>query len=110
MESLKKKSEFDLTYSQGKFIQNSIFRLFVYDRKDHQDSKVSFVVSKKYGGAVQRNYLKRIMRECWRALDSVPEGKNYILLPKHRMKDAKFEEIKRAFNKLMEKANEKNSG
>lgn len=103
MESLKRQSEFDLTYSTGKVIQNSFFRLFALDRKDNEEPRTGFVVSKKFGNAVKRNKLKRRMKEAWRVLNNIPNGKNYILIPRNKAANSSFNDIKEGLFELIEK-------
>jgi len=103
MESLKKQSEFDLTYSKGKVLQNSFFRMFVYDRENAEEPQIGFVVSKKFGNAVKRNKLKRRMKEAWRMLNNISNGKNYILIPRKKAASSSFDEIKGKLFELIEK-------
>lgn len=68
-EKLKRKKTIDLLFSEGKSVSKYPLRL-VYVR-DHSDTcsgvKIGFSVSKRYfKNAVDRNYIKRILRESYR--------------------------------------------
>jgi len=67
-ERLCKKKEFDLVFSKGKAFYFSFLKAqYLFIKSDKPEIKVAFTVpSKKHKKAVDRNYLKRIMREIYR--------------------------------------------
>ncbi|MEM0541539.1 ribonuclease P protein component [Flavobacterium sp. j3] len=68
-EKLKSKKIIDLLFSEGKSVGKYPLRL-VYVQHDFEENvpvKMGVSVSKKYfKKAVDRNYLKRVLRECYR--------------------------------------------
>ena len=68
-EKLKSKKIIDLLFSEGKSVSKYPLRL-VYVKHDFEEDvslKLGVSVSKKYfKNAVDRNYFKRVLRECYR--------------------------------------------
>ena len=68
-EKLKSKKTIDLLFSEGKSVSKYPLRL-VYIQLDYEEDvplKMGVSVSKKYfKKAVDRNYYKRVLRECYR--------------------------------------------
>ncbi|WP_372473917.1 ribonuclease P protein component [Capnocytophaga sp. ARDL2] len=67
-EKLKKKKHIDLLFEQGKTVSNYPLRL-VYVPLENEENAIQFgvSVSKRYfKKAVDRNYYKRVLRECYR--------------------------------------------
>jgi len=76
---LRKKLEFSAVYSNRRLGGDL---LTLYYRTGCAESKAGFVVSKKVDKrAVERNRIKRILRECYRKNRSLlPEGTHVILI------------------------------
>ena len=77
---LKKEKDFNLVFSKGKRICSSTLTLVYFPAKE---IKVGFAVSKKHGGSVKRNRIKRLLRESFRSF--LPKiGKNFffVFIPK----------------------------
>lgn len=56
--------------------------------------KVGFIVSKKVGGAVTRNRVRRRLRETFRAIiPFIKDNVNYVVIARSSCGDADFEEI-----------------
>lgn len=77
---LKKEKDFNLVFSKGKRLFSSTLTLIYFPAKE---TKVGFAVSKKHGGSVKRNRIKRLLRESFRSF--TPQlGKNFffVFIPK----------------------------
>ncbi|MGQ9847395.1 MAG: ribonuclease P protein component [Bacteroidales bacterium] len=84
-EHLCKKKDFDLLFTSGKSLNHSFLKAqIVFVDSEKPEVKVAFAVSsKKIKRAVDRNYLKRIMREVYRKnkhllIDSLQDKSIYI--------------------------------
>ncbi len=67
-EKLKSKKKIDLLFSEGKSVSKFPLRL-VYTAVDDSEVVINFGVSvskKHFKKAVDRNYFKRVLRECYR--------------------------------------------
>ena len=67
-EKLKSKKTIELLFSEGKSVAKYPLRL-VYSANQNQEEKLLFGVSvskKHFKNAVDRNYYKRVLRECYR--------------------------------------------
>ena len=48
---------------KGPIVNTELFRL---SYKNSRNYKIGFIASSKIGKSVKRNYVKRIIRECWK--------------------------------------------
>lgn len=62
---LRRQSEFDLMYREGKSYVNRCLVMYVLP-KPGSCGRVAFAAGKKLGCAAVRNRLKRLLRECYR--------------------------------------------
>lgn len=107
-EGLKKTNEFKRVFSQGnrRYGKYVIVYILSEQREGSGESRAGFIVKKSIGKAVQRNKIKRILREIWRL-----EGKelitesDVIILAKKEIAEASFTEIKQDLIRLLEKNN-----
>jgi len=64
----------------GKRIRFGCLRI-VYRINQLEYSRLGFAVSRKYGNAVQRNRMKRQLRNCFRASDCHGMGVDILVMP-----------------------------
>lgn len=104
MDTLKKQKEFESVYKNAKKYRDQRIRIYVLRAANVKESKVAFVVSKKFGNAVERNRIKRLMREAWRKVAVLPgAGYIFILLPQQKTIEFKPEDIAISIRRLLEK-------
>ena len=80
---LSRSRDFDAVYRQGRSVSTRYLTLHWFPREDDPDGapRLGLAVSKAVGNAVQRNRLKRQLRETWRELAAaVPHGRDYVLV------------------------------
>lgn len=91
MKRLKRPDEFQRCYRSGKVHKDSLVVLHVYDRKDDDSARIGFSVSRRVGKAVQRNRVKRWMKEAIRPIaDCLPKGVDLVFSARARALDAGF--------------------
>lgn len=79
---LKKEKDFDYVFKKGKKLFSSTLTM-LYAPAD--SIKVGYAVSKKHGGSVVRNRIKRILRESFRSFAPLlRENFFFIFIPKVR--------------------------
>ncbi len=77
---LKKEKDFNKVFKEGKRLFSNSLTLVYLPSKE---LKVGFAVGKKHGGSVQRNRIKRLLRESFRSF-SPEKMKNFffVFIPK----------------------------
>ena len=99
MKTIKSKQDFELVFSRGKRINNSLLRIRVARR-----GRVAFVAPKRLGNAVYRNRCKRVLREAARACDMPRDGYDVILFSTAGTHDSSPELVAAALQKMLAKA------
>ncbi len=79
---LKKNYQYNYVYKHAKSVGDRYF-LVLYCTSNVAQSKVGFSVSKKYGGAVERNRIRRQMKAVMSALmPQLKSGYNLVIIPR----------------------------
>lgn len=115
--SLKKNRDFQFTYRVGKSVGCRLFTLiYVRDRRKPRKPKngalqteahvrVGFSVSKKVGNSVQRNRVKRRLREALSPyLQEICPGHNLIFIARPSVLDEPFLSLKHTVLQMLKKA------
>lgn len=90
---LLKRSEF-LAVRGGAKRRGPLFLLEVLERGDVMPPRVGLTVTKKAGNAVQRNRIKRRLREIVRAqADEMTTGSDYVIVGRSELLKARFTDI-----------------
>lgn len=100
-----KKKDFDIIFKQGQGFKQEFLYLKI-KRNDLQSSRFGFIVSKKFSKkAVERNKIKRRLREIIGAkLLQVKQGLDVIIIVMPGAEN-NFQKIEQVINKLFRKAN-----
>jgi ribonuclease P protein component len=85
---LSRSGDFDRVYRDGRSHSNRYLVLYAFPRdaeaersEDDEDVRLGVSVSRKVGGATERNAVKRALREAFWALgDLLPEGYDFVLV------------------------------
>ena len=94
MERLKQRADF-VAAAGGAKIPAAAFVLQARDRGDNYPARVGFTVSKKVGGAVERNRVRRRLREVVRlsAAERLLAGTDYVLIGRSPALDLPFDRM-----------------
>jgi ribonuclease P protein component len=102
---LRKDKEFKRVYRWGKKYLNNYFVLYQISN-GLKTNRFGFTVSKKVGKAVERNYLKRRLREiCHRQNSQLVTGFDLVIIPRKPAKRADFPKLNEKLRQLFERAN-----
>jgi ribonuclease P protein component len=82
---LSRSGDFDRVYREGRSHANRFLVLYAFPRgereSDEDDTRLGISVSRKVGGAVERNAVKRALREAFWSLDpEVPGHHDFVLV------------------------------
>lgn len=112
---LSRSAEFDRVYRQGRSHGNRFLVLYTFPRGDAatpelgEGPRLGVSVSRKVGGAVQRNLIKRLLREAF-ALESerLPLGTDVVVVARPDARDLAEREgldgVRTALSELVERA------
>ena len=106
---LSRSAEFDRVYRQGRSHAGRDLVLYVFPRGDDDgEPRLGLSVSRKVGGAVERNRVKRVLREAFaRESGRLPAGSDAVVIARHGARDLDAREglagIERALSELIDK-------
>lgn len=114
---LRRRPEFRRVQTRGRRVHTSHFLIILLPRPD-QGQKLGITVTKKVGTAVQRNRVKRLVREVFRRhRDRFPRGADLVVIAKRgapalRQADVEGELLRaeRAMQSALRKAREEATG
>jgi ribonuclease P protein component len=101
-ERLTTRSEYLLVQQHGTRIHLRDLLVFVYPRPEGR--RIGITASTKVGGAVERNRIKRLLREVWRReRDTLPEGYDIVFVAKRSATGLTYEELRRQLAELAQR-------
>jgi ribonuclease P protein component len=103
VERLRQRADF-LAAAAAMKLPTAAFVLQVRKRNDEGPLRVGFTVSRRVGTAVERNRVRRRLKEVVRLCAGLPAGNDYVLVGRRealsRPFDAMVEDFKRAIARL----------
>jgi ribonuclease P protein component len=77
---LSRSRDFDAVYRQGRSVSSRFLTLYWFPQEEPAAPRFGLSVPKAVGGAVERNRIKRQLREAWQArIDRIDSGCDYVL-------------------------------
>ena len=77
---LTRSGDFDRAFKDGTSKANRHAILYRFPRGDSDDARLGVSVSRKVGGAVERNKVKRCLREQFWGIDGADPGSDYVVV------------------------------
>jgi ribonuclease P protein component len=86
---LSRSRDFDAVYRRGRSVSTRFLVLYWFPRDDEGEPRLGIAVPKGSGSAVERNRVKRRLREAWRVrIGQVPAGRDYVLIARPALGEA----------------------
>ncbi|HVE67569.1 MAG TPA: ribonuclease P protein component [Solirubrobacteraceae bacterium] len=105
---LSRSADFERVYRKGRSQGNRHLVVYAFPRGDSSDGpRLGVSVSRKVGGAVHRNRVKRLLREAFRArTDALPAGHDFVIVARPEVRELAEREgldgVGRALDELLE--------
>ena len=106
---LSRSAEFERVYRQGRSSANRHLVLYTFPNPSVEHPRLGLSVSRKVGGAVERNRVKRLLREAFdHARDDLRPGHDLVVVARPEAKELAEREglagVHAALGELLEKA------
>jgi ribonuclease P protein component len=107
---LSRSAEFDRVYREGRSHASRHLVVYSFPREhDDDEPRLGVSVGRKVGGAVERNRVKRLLREAfWATADALPDGHDFVVVARPDAGELARGEgeagIERALRELLAKA------
>lgn len=101
--SLKKNESFRQVYNRGKSMANR--QLVLYHLPNNmEENRVGFSISKKYGKAVERNKLRRRLKEILRKCEMDKAGYDFVFIARLGARELDYHALEKSVNHLFRKS------
>jgi ribonuclease P protein component len=105
---LSRSADFDRVFRHGRSHAGRELVLYVFPRGEAEEPRLGLSVSRKVGGAVQRNRVKRLLREAFELEGGrLPAGTDAVVVARHEANALAEREglagIRRALGQLLER-------
>jgi ribonuclease P protein component len=113
---LSRSAEFDRVYREGRSHANRYLVVYSFPRDgDEADPRLGVSVGRKVGGAVERNRVKRLLRDAfWACAEELPDGHDFVVVARPEAGELAQREgeagVEAALRELLEKAGFARSG
>lgn len=112
---LSRSAEFERVYRQGRSVANRHLVLYSFPNESVDRPRLGLSVSRKVGGAVERNRVKRLLREAFAGIVDQLEGANDVVVvarpaARELAEREGLEGIDRALEELIGRAGLRNAG
>jgi ribonuclease P protein component len=106
---LSRSAEFERAYRQGRSHSNRHLVVYAFPRGTGDEARLGVSVSRKVGGAVDRNHVKRLLREAYAAeIELVPAGHDVVVVARPSARELAEREglqgVRGALRELLQKA------
>ncbi|QDP42027.1 ribonuclease P protein component [Radiobacillus deserti] len=102
---MKKNEEFQLVFKKGKSFANRQLVLYYLPKDNQEHFRIGLSVSKKVGNAVERNQIKRYIRQAFLELeDQVQPHYDLIIIARKPVLDMDFHQVKNSLMHVLTKS------
>jgi ribonuclease P protein component len=77
---LSRSAEFERVYRHGRSTANKQLVVYVFPNASEREPRVGLSVSRKVGGAVERNKVKRLLREAFASAGECSDGHDVVVV------------------------------
>ena len=102
---IKKEKEFQYVFQHGQNIANRQLVLYIHPKPGQEHFRVGLSVGKKIGNAVERNQVKRYIRQALHELEAhIPAEMDFLLIARADIQDKSFSQVKQSIQHVMKLA------
>ncbi len=100
---LRKSWQFGRIYREGDKYFSNLFILYVLPNNTHE-IRIGLTVTKKVGISVQRNRIKRVIREVFRSLKGIEPGNDLVVIARRSAVNLKYSQARNSLTYLLYRA------
>lgn len=95
--------QFEKVYKEGNKYFDDLFVLYALPNNT-EEVRIGLTVSRKIGKSVQRNRIKRLIRESIRLTEDISPGNDIVIIARKASTELKCQQVKNSLNQLLRRA------